>query len=765
MSSRRVVQVVEFDRPQGGSFIPALDGFLAAAAERGWRTEVVLPESAAGVDWIGQLDAHSRIRFAPECALRSRPTRSRWLAEQLHGDPGPTVLHTHFTKWDIAALTASRMPGVKSTSVFWHVHSALARSPQLVTRGVLKFGVLGRGVAGIICPAPNIALGTMQWLAPHDRVHFIPSAIDADAYPLADATDRRSAREELGLPPEAKVVLHFGWHTYLKATDTFLEALRVMVDRDDSILAIVRGHEPISERYAAKLDLTGHVRFIAPVPRSRTLFAAADVVLSSSREEGMAYTVLESIATGTPVVATPIPGHTFIADEIDACRITRRDPVALADAAMEAIDQPVELRDREAREAHAWVAERLSIPTISNEIVDLYEDALDLQVSRPRPPSPGRRPQPRVIQVVQFANPNPGSFVPMLAAACRAAIAAGAEPEVVIGAGAAGHTWIDALRAVGARVRFAPDTNRDGVRRWLREVIDESDGPVILHTHFTDFDIAAAGAALASSRAKVIWHVHSALNHEPAVYVRNVVKFGLISRFVDRLICPAPDLAADLQSRGAPRGLVDFIRNGIDGARFQPPSPERRSQARARFGLPAKGPVALGFAWNWDLKGGELFVRTVATARETLSDLSALHITSDPRAGELSVRLRLDGAIRSIEPVADATELYAAADVLLATSEREGGTPFAVLEALSSGLPVVASDIAAHRFIAERAEGIVIEPRQPDEFAAGLLEAIAVGRPAGGPTLPAEFSLDRWSERIGEVYAELGVSASSSSRM
>ncbi len=763
MSAPRVVQIAEFDRPHGGSFVPVLDGMLRRAAARGWRTEVVLPEPAGATEWAERLSEHSRLRLAPADVLGSRLSRGHWLGEQLRGDDGPTVLHTHFTSWDIAALKASKMRGVANTSVFWHVHSALPKEPHVVARGVLKFGVIGRGVAGVICPAPNIALGTMQWLAPRDRVHFVPSALSADAYPLVDAADRAQARAELGLPADAKVVLHFGWHNFLKGTDIFLETIRTMVDRDDAIIAVVRGHEPQAEELAAELGLGGHVRFQEPVEESRTLFAAADVVLSSSREEGMAYTVLESVASGTPVVATPIPGHTYIADAMDACRITRRDPAALADATFDAIHQPPAERKRDAERAHAWVADHLSIPSIANRVVDLYEEALDLPSSLPHATETPHRDRPRVIQVVEFANPNPGSFVPMLAAANRAAIASGATAEMIVGDGSAGHGWIEDLRASGAEVRFAPAVGRDGTRRWLREVIEESTGPVILHTHFTGFDLAAAAAAARIPRAKVIWHIHSALNHAPGVYVRNVIKFGVLSRMVDRVLCPSPDLERNLRKRGAPEGLVEFVPNGIDATRFRPATPEERSSARERFGLPAEGRTAVGLAWNWEVKGGELFIRSVAAARRKIENLTGLLVSSDARGGALADELGIDGMIRSVEPVANARELYAAADVMVAASQREGGTPFAVLEALSSGLRVVGSDIAAHRFIADRTDAMVIAPREPAAFAAAIAEALDSPRPTTG--LPPDFTLERWADRIGEIYAELSASAPSSSKI
>ena len=374
----RVVELANFQRTGGGSFVPMLQAVLGEVRSRGWGAEAVFFATAGESDWVKSLeDEGIVVHLAPEELQRSRGARRRWLAREFAGSDVPTVFHSHFTSWDVAAaLSVNRARGDR---VFWHVHTAISKNPLVVARGNVKFRVLARRVERTFCPAPNICDGIVAMGAKPDQVQFLPSALDTDLFPLLGAEERAAARERLDLPPDAVVLLHFGWHFHLKGNDIFLHTLKHLIDNEPGRLWIgeSRGGGEETAELARALGIADNVRILEPVETAAMLFGAADVVVSSSREEGMAYAVLESLCSGTPVVATNIPGHAFIGEHVDACRIVEKTPEALAAGIVATLDRAPEQADREARDGRQWLVENLNVATIATQLADAYGEAVE----------------------------------------------------------------------------------------------------------------------------------------------------------------------------------------------------------------------------------------------------------------------------------------------------------------------------------------------------------------------------------------------------
>jgi glycosyltransferase involved in cell wall biosynthesis len=118
------------------------------------------------------------------------------------------------------------------------------------------------------------------------------------------------------------------------------------------------------------------LRVIEPVDDVATLYAAADVFLSTSRAEGTPFAVAEALACGLPVVATEIPGHAELALRAGNVRLALREPDEVAAAVRSALATDARLAEDMGARARARVSEQLDLDAWSERLVGLYERAL-----------------------------------------------------------------------------------------------------------------------------------------------------------------------------------------------------------------------------------------------------------------------------------------------------------------------------------------------------------------------------------------------------
>jgi glycosyltransferase involved in cell wall biosynthesis len=364
------------------------------------------------------------------------------------------------------------------------------------------------------------------------------------------------------------------------------------------------------------------------------------------------------------------------------------------------------------------------------------------------------------VHLAGYGGPYAGSFVPMLRAVMRAARDRGWTCEAAFGPVARDRVWLDELRADGIPFRIAPSSARGDVAGLVRTILGESDAPTMLHTHFTSFDIPAATAAARHRSAKVFWHVHTPHHDTFAMRARNRMKYGLVGRRVERILCVSSDLEDVVVARGAPKGKVEFMHNAVDVERFRLLDSPEREIARLRLGLPAGQPLLVHFGWDWERKGGDLFMQAVRALRERGVEAVGVTVGGGDPARALRAELRLEHAVHVLEPTDDVRTLYAVADVFLSPSRAEG-TPYSVMEALSSGTAVVASDIPGHERMGAGVASCLITPHDPVAIAAAAERLVdrpehevAADSLASHLWMRDNLHLQRWSAALVDRYEQ-----------
>lgn len=171
----------------------------------------------------------------------------------------------------------------------------------------LRSGTL-RAATRIVCPSSYLRDAVIAWGVPAARVTVLPNPV-----PRARPIDRDAARRGLGV--DGQVLLAFaGRFGPQKALDVAIDAVAAtegvtlaLAGEGDGAAELRRRAEPLGER----------VRFLGPLSRDKVLelFAASDASVLSSAWENLPHAVLESLAVGTPVLATAVGGVPEIVDD------------------------------------------------------------------------------------------------------------------------------------------------------------------------------------------------------------------------------------------------------------------------------------------------------------------------------------------------------------------------------------------------------------------------------------------------------------------
>ena len=313
---------------------------------------------------------------------------------------------------------------------------------------------------------------------------------------------------------------------------------------------------------------------------------------------------------------------------------------------------------------------------------------------------------------------------------------------------------------VRREIRPGPDR---AAYRFLRDLFRERDFDVI-HCHSAKAGFLGRLAAR-GQRAAVLYTPHC-LPFMMAVPAW--AKIGYLwleryaGRFTDRLIAVSPSEARVAAAmRAAPADRIVTVENGIDPAlaQVQVDAPAKR----AELGIAEGTQVILSVGALRPQKGHRYLIEAAALLANDWPDavfLIAGEGPLRPQLSELSRRLSVEERVRLLGRRADVAELLAAADLFAFPSLWEAG-PYALLEAMAVGLPVVGSRIpGVIDWVTEGETGYLFPPRRSAKLAEALGVALsdraeATHRAEAARAMVLQRNTqERWLREMTALYEE-----------
>ena len=298
-----------------------------------------------------------------------------------------------------------------------------------------------------------------------------------------------------------------------------------------------------------------------------------------------------------------------------------------------------------------------------------------------------------------------------------------------------------AAAAAGAEVRVVHLQRTPG-RKGLYELVPEEDDPPLVRVRYRRFGRPLSYAAfLTGARAAAgdpdVVHATSHLSALAALTLRKPVVYSehwsvflpenparlsppmaRAARFAleraDLVLPPSEAMRAALAAH-ASRARLRIVPNVVDDELFRPTPHE-----------PSGRLISAGLMGENGAKGYDLLLRALALLD---GGSPVLEIVGDgPRRAEyeaLARELGVEERVRfaGLRPKPDLAERMRSSDLFVLASRFENN-PCVVLEAMASGLPVVATRVGGLRELVDERSGLLAEPGDPESLAARIGEAL-----------------------------------------
>jgi D-inositol-3-phosphate glycosyltransferase len=398
---------IEFGKEEAGGQNVYVRNVGEALARLGWHVDMYTRKvSATQEDIVQHMPNCRTIRFsAGPLEFIPRDELFGYLPEfikkfekfQQENDLTYNLVHTNYWLSSWVGMQLKKKIGCKQVHTYHSLgavkYATIDDIPTIAAKRLDVECQLLETAERVVATSPQEKAHMRQLVSTKGNIDIIPCGTDIRRF---GSVDRETARADLRIESDAKLVLYVGRFDPRKGIETLVRALRESKFYGDQKLRLIIGGGSVPgqsdgiereriERIVDELGLRSITTFAGRLSQDilPTYYAAADVCVVPSHYEPFGLVAIEAMASGTPVIASDVGGLQFtVVPEETGLLAPAQDVLGFAQAIDRILENP-EWQAKLGEAAKIRVQKKFSWDGVAEQLSELYIKLVEQPVSEP----------------------------------------------------------------------------------------------------------------------------------------------------------------------------------------------------------------------------------------------------------------------------------------------------------------------------------------------------------------------------------------------
>lgn len=234
------------------------------------------------------------------------------------------------------------------------LHGKPDDSPE-VKKHIEDFLKTKNSIYKIVTASSLVYQRLLNWGIEKQKISLIPIGVDTDLFNLSDSNYKSEIRSKLGFKKKEFVIGSFqkdgiGWAKgeepkYIKGPDLLVKSIELIAKELNIAVLLTGPARGYVKRELSKRNIKFKHIYLDSYEEIANYYQALDLYIVSSREEGGPKAIVESMASGVPIISTDVGmARDFIVNDHNGSIIKDFNPINIAQKSIEMIKDPYKIK-------------------------------------------------------------------------------------------------------------------------------------------------------------------------------------------------------------------------------------------------------------------------------------------------------------------------------------------------------------------------------------------------------------------------------------